>query len=81
MKTHIILPAIASLALFAANPVWASTSAGNAPQGGAKVENSTGVVFAQLSPARYECREFANYHARQYCYDINGLPMHARHPQ
>jgi hypothetical protein len=78
MKTHIMIPAIASLALLAASPAFASTSMGNASQG-AKIE-STGAVFAALSPARARCRAYANYHARQHCYEINGLPWRGRHP-
>jgi hypothetical protein len=41
MKTHIIIPALASLALFAANAASASTPTGNAPRS-AKVEKSAG---------------------------------------
>jgi hypothetical protein len=78
MRTHILIPALASLALLAANPAFASTSAGNA-SGGPKIE-STGAVFASLSPARYACREFTNYHARALCYENNGLPDQGRHP-
>ncbi|SEB91747.1 hypothetical protein SAMN05444161_0139 [Rhizobiales bacterium GAS191] len=79
MKMHIIIAAIASLALIAANPASARPSRGNVPQS-AQIEKSTGSIAlaspALASPAKVDhtCRRFSNYHAKQRCKAINGIP-------
>ncbi|SEF10200.1 hypothetical protein SAMN05444161_8393 [Rhizobiales bacterium GAS191] len=55
MKMHIIIPAISSLALFAASSASASTPTANAPQG-AKVEKSMGDTASAISRQQYERR-------------------------
>jgi hypothetical protein len=71
MKMHIIIPAIASLALLAANPASARASEANSPQK-AQIGTSAGGV----SPSDYTCRTFANYAGRPRCRQIYGIPDH-----
>jgi hypothetical protein len=70
MKTHIIISAIASLVVFAANPASASTSAGNAPQS-AKVERSTSGVVPALSKQGYDRQ------AGMHSYEMRGAQARA----
>jgi hypothetical protein len=73
MKMHIIIPAIASLALFAANPASALTQTANPLQGATLAEPTDGIVFA-VSKDGYDCRAYANRWARLRCDEINGQP-------
>ena len=72
MKMHIIVPALISLALLAANPAGASSSTVNAPQA-TSAESTEGTVFAVLKTG-YDCRVNANRWARLRCDIIHGQP-------
>jgi hypothetical protein len=56
MKAHIIIPAIASLALFTANAASASSPTATAPQS-AKVEKGTGGIVSPMSKGRMQAYE------------------------
>jgi hypothetical protein len=71
IKTQIIIPAFASLALFAAIPASANPTDAIALQ---KVQ--IGLSTGGISPSdpRYACRQFQSYPARQRCRQIHGIP-------
>jgi hypothetical protein len=77
---HTLIPAIASLTLFVANPAAALTPAWTTPPG-AGVEGSTGnIVPAKMSKWFYKCNtNFDDNHARQRCYQMHGLNSNGRH--
>jgi hypothetical protein len=76
MNRHwILIAAIASLALFAANPASALT-----PVGKAGVEASaSNIVPAKMSKWFYKCNtNFQAPHALQRCYQMHGLNSNGR---
>jgi len=76
MKTLSIIPALALLALFAANPASALTPASNVAVGAGVEEPAGGIVIKAMSAARYHCRTYRSRHARQRCYQMHGLHHH-----
>jgi hypothetical protein len=73
MKTHVILSAIASLVLFAGEPVSASTGTVDSSKDGTVV-GSPGSVALVTPDTWYDCRMYKNRHARQRCDVIHGQP-------
>ena len=69
IKMNIVIPAIASLVLFATNPASARTVP--APQ---KAQAGMSGDGLSVSDAAYTCRSFANYMARQHCRALHGIP-------
>ncbi|SEF10426.1 hypothetical protein SAMN05444161_8423 [Rhizobiales bacterium GAS191] len=76
MKAHILIPAIASLALLGAYPASAKTLAQNAPWSAQVDPSAGGITLASLSPAKYHCRTYYNYHERSRCREEYGIPDH-----
>jgi hypothetical protein len=76
MKAHIIIPAIASLALLATYPASAHTLARNAPLSAQVEQSQGGITLASLSPAKYHCRTYSNYHDRSRCREHHGIADH-----
>jgi hypothetical protein len=76
MKRFINVPALASLALFAANPASALIPASNVQLGAGVEEPADGIVIKAMSAARYHCRTYRSRHARQRCYQMHGLHHH-----
>jgi hypothetical protein len=75
---HVLIPAIASLTLFAANSASALTPASNATSG-ARVEEPTGIIMlAKTTKWTYRCKTYEDMHARQRCYEKHGLNSNGR---
>jgi hypothetical protein len=75
MKTLVIIPALASLALLVANPASALTPASNALGAGIE-ESAGGIVIKAMSAARYHCRTYRSRHAQARCYQKHGIHHH-----
>jgi hypothetical protein len=73
MNSRIMIPAIASLALFAGNPAFAQFPR-DAIHSGQVQKVISGVSSASLSTAKVDCRKYYNYHARARCREIYGKP-------
>jgi hypothetical protein len=67
---HILLPAIAALALFAANPASALTPAWRA---GVEESTSNLVPVAKYGHWYYQCNKYFGHHDLQRCYQMHGL--------
>jgi len=71
MNRHwILIPAVASLALFVANPASALTPAWNAG-----VAESTGILVpvAKYGHWYYQCKKYFGRHDLQRCFEMHGL--------
>jgi hypothetical protein len=73
MNSGIMIPALASLALFVGNPAFAQLPR-DAIHSGQVQKVISGVQSASLSNAKVDCRRYYNYHARSRCRETYGKP-------